>query len=553
MINDEEKDLYIKSKIKDGHIPEKIDSLFNNSKNLVQKPKQPIAKIVATAACLVMIVSGGNIYATYQGYENVFFMVKYLITKDETIYNSKRELLSDRDITISYETIKLTENISLQVQKLQIKEKEAKLILEVKEKELEKDENIVPLKYEVYNSKNKLICTQLSSKQDGESTYTEELVLKNYDLSQNKLTLKIYKSNSEEITTINIDTDSRTIEVEDSKEALQKISETELKEFLGEVVGKTCIDISNLEYCAGIYTATFTYADIPSNTFDFDMNKIDIYQSTITFKLNQDSEKSKFEMIELNEPIIISKAKTEKNTTNTTNKTQNSKNQVVQETTNQQINDAQIANNKFVGNWILAYMSGNSTEPKISDIYGEEVAISLDIKADGTFVETQSSISDSKQLKGKYEKASDSMIKMTYDNGNVVYTMYQTNVFGETILSHISLPQQSVYECYITGEASVLRDRYGGDWWRSYNVNHEENKELKLVINSDGKFQEVNAKNETIASGTFSLKKENSWDKVILNYNDGSKHELLFSEVKGIRTLHYSKGQQVFKFAEDIK
>lgn len=90
----------------------------------------------------------------------------------------------------------------------------------------------------------------IKSKQDGESTYTEELVLKNYDLSQNKLTLKIYKSNSEEITTINIDTDSRTIEVEDSKEALQKISETELKEFLGEVVGKTCIDISNLEYCA---------------------------------------------------------------------------------------------------------------------------------------------------------------------------------------------------------------------------------------------------------------------------------------------------------------
>ena len=32
--------------------------------------------------------------------------------------------------------------------------------------ELEKDENIVPLKYEVYNSKNKLICTQLSSKQN---------------------------------------------------------------------------------------------------------------------------------------------------------------------------------------------------------------------------------------------------------------------------------------------------------------------------------------------------------------------------------------------------
>ena len=32
--SDEEKDLYIKSKIKDGHIPEKIDNLFNNSINL---------------------------------------------------------------------------------------------------------------------------------------------------------------------------------------------------------------------------------------------------------------------------------------------------------------------------------------------------------------------------------------------------------------------------------------------------------------------------------------------------------------------------------------
>ena len=31
MINDEEKDLYIKSKIKDGYIPEKIDDIFNNS------------------------------------------------------------------------------------------------------------------------------------------------------------------------------------------------------------------------------------------------------------------------------------------------------------------------------------------------------------------------------------------------------------------------------------------------------------------------------------------------------------------------------------------
>ena len=36
MDRDEEKDLYIKAKLKDGHIPEKIDNLFNNSAKLVE-------------------------------------------------------------------------------------------------------------------------------------------------------------------------------------------------------------------------------------------------------------------------------------------------------------------------------------------------------------------------------------------------------------------------------------------------------------------------------------------------------------------------------------
>ena len=35
-MNNEEKDIYIRTKIKDKNIPEKIDELFNNSINLVE-------------------------------------------------------------------------------------------------------------------------------------------------------------------------------------------------------------------------------------------------------------------------------------------------------------------------------------------------------------------------------------------------------------------------------------------------------------------------------------------------------------------------------------
>lgn len=555
--SDEEKDLYIKSKIKDGHIPEKIDDLFNNSINLVKerginmneinepqkiKPKALwVKRTIATAACAVIVIGGGNIYATTQGYDNIFFMIKHLVTKDETVHKDKSDILSDRDITISYETINLTENIAMQVQKIQINGKDAKLILAIKEKELEKDDKIVPLKYEVYNINNKILCSQLSSKEDNESTYMEELNLKNYDTSANKLVLKIYKANGDEITTLKIDIENKTIEVEDAVEALQKISETELKKFLGKVTGNTCLDISNIEYCAGIYTATFTYAKIPSDTFNLDMNKIDIYQNTITFKLNS-ATNEKFETIELNTPVIISKAEEADN-----------KEDISKPSTD---DSEQETNNKFVGKWEYAYITGNELLPKISDIYGEEIKIELELKKDGIFNETKNGITYKENANGKYEQVSDSMIKMTYADNFVVYAMYQTNIFGETILTHISRNNQSVYECYILTEnadVGAFRRIYVGEWWRVYDVDHDENKEVKLILSANGKFEQVDSNNKVLASGTFSLKEENSNLEVILQYSNGKEEELIYANVNGVRTLHYSKGRQVYKNTEDIK
>lgn len=129
MISDEEKDLYIKSKIKDGNIPPKINDLFENSLKIIEekgeknmeeniennkqepkKKRKALRAIISIAACAVIALSGGNIYATTKGYDNVFFMIKeWIMQSTET--DDKDKILSDRDITISYQPIQITDNI----------------------------------------------------------------------------------------------------------------------------------------------------------------------------------------------------------------------------------------------------------------------------------------------------------------------------------------------------------------------------------------------------------------------------------------------------------
>lgn len=107
MVSDKEKDLYIKSNIKDGKIPHKIDELFENQLKIIggekmegninetineekqQKPKKKgktLKIILSVAACAVLALGGGNIYATTKGYDNVFFMIK------DWLHNLQRQI-----------------------------------------------------------------------------------------------------------------------------------------------------------------------------------------------------------------------------------------------------------------------------------------------------------------------------------------------------------------------------------------------------------------------------------------------------------------------------
>ena len=255
---DNEKDIFIKNKLqKDELISKKANDIFEKlnkgefvmeekekiqgtkeSNTIKEKKKSPKwKKVLATAASLVIVVGAANVYATTQGYDNIFFMIKYLITGEKEKVEGKDNILSDRDITISYEPINITKGLSIVVKKLQIKDKEAKLFVVTEEKEA-LDEKTVPLNFKVFNDKNEKLCDQVSSREEQNSgIVNDELVLNNYKNDYKILKLEIHKANSERMTTLIINLDEKTVEVEGEKEALTKISEIELKEFLGLASG----------------------------------------------------------------------------------------------------------------------------------------------------------------------------------------------------------------------------------------------------------------------------------------------------------------------------
>ena len=89
-----------------------------------------------------------------------------------------------------------------------------------------------------YNSNNEKLCEQISIEDVQKSiTVTEVLILNNFKETDKIINLEIYDNNAKIITTLVINIDEKTVEVQGEKEALQKISEIELKEFLGFAAG----------------------------------------------------------------------------------------------------------------------------------------------------------------------------------------------------------------------------------------------------------------------------------------------------------------------------
>lgn len=240
-MDDNNKDMYIKYKLSkiETNIPEDIDNLFNDflkeeredekmeirdgHENKIIFPKK-ISTIAAVLILCILLLGGANIYATTQGYDNLFFMIKYLVSENQEEYHTKEELLSDKDITISYMNIELSEDLQVQVNKLEIKNNTAKLTLKFTSTFPENKEG---LKFKVYDEDTKEDV--YFGKNEKINEYYD-LILENYKDDIKKLRLEI-EDNKNKTSTIIINLETKELEVLKGY-VLDKLSETQLKEDL---------------------------------------------------------------------------------------------------------------------------------------------------------------------------------------------------------------------------------------------------------------------------------------------------------------------------------
>ena len=247
-------------------------------------------KFMVAAASLVIVVVASNVYARTQGYDNIFFLIKDLFTKEE---KSGEEIFSDRDIVISYKPIQITDEIELQINELQIKDNKAKLYLLVKEL---KENTECPLSYKIFNNENQEMYNELSGKKENEKIYTEVLNLKNYKDTTNIIKMEVYNKNKILLKTITIDLTKKTIEARTENQVVKKISQIELNKFLKQETEKLyttkelkdkqiiILDTYDIFYSNGKYIAKYLFMMPTDEEFENDkVEETTIYTNTIEF------------------------------------------------------------------------------------------------------------------------------------------------------------------------------------------------------------------------------------------------------------------------------
>ena len=184
-------------------------------------------KILSAVASLMVIFLGANVYAATMGYNNIFFIIRDFV--NEQIITDKDEILSDRDITISYKSIEIAKGIKMQINRLVVEENTAKLYIKVDKANT--NLNITPFTYVITDENGNELSNYAST--NNYYVHTEEIVLNNFRENTEIINLNIKSNNGADLVKLKIDLVNQEIEVIGSEKELQKISEVELKKYLG--------------------------------------------------------------------------------------------------------------------------------------------------------------------------------------------------------------------------------------------------------------------------------------------------------------------------------
>ena len=256
MINDEEKDEFIKEKFsKDILISKKADELFNSyidgkmsKDNIVHineiKEKDSKLnnklgkrkKIMASVAALVVVFLGVNGYAYTKGYNNIFFLIRKIVSQDPDISYGKNEILTDTDLTISYEPIDIEEGITIQINKLVVVNNKATIEMKALVDKDSQGFDKISIK-DITNGEGKTIAN-MKYENSGKEGFDPIIVeLNGFNDSMKILKMEINRG-TDTIAELKINLEEKTIDVLSSHKSteMEKLSEVELKKTLSELV-----------------------------------------------------------------------------------------------------------------------------------------------------------------------------------------------------------------------------------------------------------------------------------------------------------------------------
>ncbi len=259
MYNDERKDEYIKEKFsKDILMSKKADELFNSyisggkkmgNNNVVnineakdkdhkefEKSGGKKKKVLATAAALAIIFLGVNGYAYTRGYNNIFFLIRNLVNPDTSTVYRKNEILTDTDLTISYEPIVVADGVTVQINKLIVQDKSARIEMKTSISSNSEGFDGIIIK-DFTNGEGRKIADREYVHEGGTGYVPIVVDLNGYNDDMRILKMQIMRD-TKAIAELKINLDERTIDVLSSEvsDGMEKISEIELKQILGELV-----------------------------------------------------------------------------------------------------------------------------------------------------------------------------------------------------------------------------------------------------------------------------------------------------------------------------
>ena len=168
---------------------EKNENKVVNEVNEMPKKKtmKTATKTIIAIIILAVFLIASNVYASVNGYGNVFFMIRNVFSGEEEV-KGKDTLFSDRDITISYSSIEITDGLKVQVQRITLEKDLTTLYLYVQN---ETQTVKMPLKYKVYDENNNLLKEYTSTKEE-EMFFYENIKIEKTISENAKIRLEIY-------------------------------------------------------------------------------------------------------------------------------------------------------------------------------------------------------------------------------------------------------------------------------------------------------------------------------------------------------------------------